>query len=224
MSDKTVITMLTGSFIALLGTIVGGFLSHFLSSTRDKNNDMKERLRETFSLLNVISFSLIMQYSQLCNLKMNLNNRLSIINDMTRLQKRDDRVQALQDIPLDTAIIIKIDWISELLGLVVNCFPKYSVNLDIFNSCYWANKMYHETIESVKKYNALKQALNSDESSVDLMIDFLRINIPSYLEILEKRMPFLKRTQDSLAELFCLLEKKPLQIDRPIEIFGTKSS
>lgn len=172
-----------------------------------------------FGLLNAVSFSLLTQYSELYNLKQNLQHRLTILNDNVA-QHRNNRIQALQDFFTDSSAIIKFEHIGGLLGLTTTCFPNYRVNPAIFQACYISNKKYLDMITTLHKYSDMKRSISNDKDLIEALNAFLKTNIPSYLEMLEVYMPFIKKTQESLAELYGLLGKKPFQIDESIKLWG----
>ena len=213
-------------FTSIFSGLAGLLAGHLLAKKRDADNDQRRLRNELYGLLNTISFSLLTQYSQLYNLQKNLQSRLSIINDEGAMQRRNDRILALQAFSLDSSVIIKFEHISGLLGLVTNCFPSYQVNPGIFQCCYTSNKKYNEMIVDLKKYQEAKHQIEKEENPAEIvgaLVNFLKPNIPIYLEMVQTYMPFIKTTQESLAELFALLDKKPLRLGDSIELWGSKS-
>lgn len=75
-------------------------------------------------------------------------------------------------------------------------------------------------ITTLHKYSDMKRSISNDKDLIEALNAFLKTNIPSYLEMLEVYMPFIKKTQESLAELYGLLGKKPFQIDESIKLWG----
>jgi hypothetical protein len=138
---------------SICSALTGALIAHFSARYREKKNDTERSRKEIHGLLNTISFSLAMQYSQLYNLKRNLQDRLNILSDVSKMQQRDEAIQVFQDFSLDLSVIIKIEYISELLGLVTDCFSTYKVNPDVFHSCYLSNKIYHDIMNNLKNYN-----------------------------------------------------------------------
>ncbi|HAT7006137.1 TPA: hypothetical protein JAN70_15510 [Legionella pneumophila] len=65
---------------AIAGAITSSIISHFSAKKRAKDTDLKRLEREIYGLLNLISFSFLMQYSELFNLKKNLQIRLDVVN------------------------------------------------------------------------------------------------------------------------------------------------
>lgn len=160
-----------------------------------------------------------MQHSELYNLKKNLQSRLDILKSPERMQIRDEIIRAIQDFSLDISIVIKFEQIGDLLNLVATRFSNYQINPSIIQSCYIANKKYLEISVVLQKYCDMKKSLHKEEDIINSLKEFLKTNIPEYLVMAETYMQFIKKTQESLTELFTLVGKKPLQLGDPIKLW-----
>ncbi|WP_454781677.1 hypothetical protein [Legionella sp. WA2022007384] len=201
------------------GGIVGATLSHYWTKRRDKGTDLKKLEREISGLLHLISFSLLMQYSELYNLKKDLQKRLDILKSPTRMQTRDGIITVVQNFSLDSSIIIKFEHIGNLLNLVTTRFSDYQINPSILQSCHISNKNYLKMISVLQQYCDMKKSIDSKENLPNVLIDFLNINMPEYLRMVETYIQFIYKTQESLTELFTLVDKKPFQVSGSIKLW-----
>ncbi|WP_028388728.1 hypothetical protein [Legionella fairfieldensis] len=111
----------------IAGAITGSISSHFWAKKRTKDSGLKRLEREIYGLLNIISFSFLMQYSELFNLKKNLQLRLDVLNTPEKMQIRNERIKVFQDFSLDFSIGIKFQHIGDLVSLISNRFPDYQI-------------------------------------------------------------------------------------------------
>ncbi|HAT1756488.1 hypothetical protein SDB69_06535 [Legionella pneumophila serogroup 1] len=205
---------------AIAGAITSSIISHFSAKKRAKDTDLKRLEREIYGLLNLISFSFLMQYSELFNLKKNLQIRLDVLNAPEKMKIRNERIKVLQDFSPDFSMVIKFQHIGDLVSLISNRFPDYQINPAIFQSCYIANKKYTEMLSVFQKYGDMKRSIDKEENITEELMGFLMTNIPEYLKMLETYMSFIKKTQESLAELFTLIDKKQFKLGEPIKLWG----
>lgn len=202
-----------------IGTILGWALSHFSSRYRDKKNDSDKLVNNAHGLLSSIAFSIAIQYSELVNTHKQIEYRLSILKKLPNQGiNRVELVSAIQDFIVDDQLSIKTDTIGLLLSQLRTHRPNFRGCAEVMQSCYNSNKYYMRIVKFLKDYNDMKRSIDKDDEFFNNLISFLTQNLPVYLEQLDKDMPFIKRTHESLEPLFVLLGKKGPTIDRVVEI------
>lgn len=131
---------------------------------------------------------------------------------------RTELVLTIQDFIVDTQLSLKTDTVGLLSSQLQTYRPDFKGYAEIMQSCYISNKYYMRIVKFLTDYNDMKRSLDKNDDFFDNLISFLSNNLPVYLEQLDKDMPFIKRTHESLEQLFELLGKKGPKIDRIIEL------
>ena len=194
--------ILSGIVGALIVVLINHFKQKYDASTRLRN--------DIYSLLCKFFFISSIQYSELVNKKIEIEDKLLKIKSLTEQSPAEDIVYVVQNLDYDAKITICVNDLSDALFKLKILKNYQSGDAQMLQPFYLANDKYHEIISHFSRFNEMKRTLKN-ENHVPLIVTHFEKYMPVALEKIDKELSFIKQTLDSCDELLKKLGNRELK-------------
>jgi len=190
----------------IFSSALGATIALVINHCKQKYDKRIQLENDIYSLFCKFFFISSIQYSELINKKMEVEDKLGKLDKLTENLSKEDLVCIFQDFDYDASININVNDLSVTL-YKLRCMKNYqSGDSQILQPLYLLNDKYHEIIKHFSKFNEVKRMIPEEQFFVYLPYYFKEY-MPVVLEKIKKQLDFINRTLDSCDDLFKKLKR-----------------
>ncbi|HAT8742790.1 TPA: hypothetical protein ACT9BX_002268 [Legionella pneumophila] len=194
--------ILLRSGIFILSSAVGATIVVIVNHFKQKHDKRIQIENDIYLLFCKFFFISSIQYSELINKKLEVEDKLSRLNKLSEKSPKEELVYIVQDFDYDDTINIDVSDLSNTLYQLRSMKNFQSGDTQMLQPFYLFNDKYHEIIRHFAKYNEMKRAIRGEKFFTNLLVDYFKEYMPIVLLKIEKQLDFIKGTLDSCDELF----------------------